>query len=382
MPCVVEPADPLDPALYAAARRPLAEASTPPRWFWTSPAFHAAELERVFLREWLFVGREEEVAEPGRFLAAETAVGPVLLLRDEAGVLRAFANVCRHRGSRLKEGVGKCGSVVCPYHSWVYGLDGRLERAQGMEGAAGFAREQFALKPLRLETWGGFVFVNHDPAAGPLLDHLGDFVDHFAGHRPEAMRCVRRVDFDIAANWKLVLENALEAYHTGTVHRDTLGRQAGHAVPTRGQWTALWVEGDESIATLPGEPPGFEPVPGLAGRAATGTFFTLVFPNTQFAVAQDCLWWLSVLPRGHGRCTLTVGSCFPEATVARADFQARVQPYYRRWDLATPEDNRIAERQQAGLASALWTPGRFSPEEFAVHAMDNWVLDRVLDAPR
>ena len=365
---------------YAKVRLPLAEAETLPRWCYTSQRFYAREVERMFLRRWLFVGREDEVPDAGGYLAADTPAGPVLLLRGDDGVLRAFANSCRHRGARLLEGIGNCKAVVCPYHSWVYALDGSLRRAQGMDGIVGFDPSEYGLRAMRLDTWGGFVFVSFLPDIAPLAVHLGDFPQKFAGHHAERMRCVRRVSFDIAGNWKLVLENAVETYHTGTVHRDTLGRQTGHREPTRGDWAALWVEGDESIAVLPGEPPGFAPIPGLAGRAALGTFFTIVFPNMQFALAQDCIWWLHVTPSAPDRCTLSVGSCFPESTIGRDDFESRVQAYYRRWDAATPEDARVAEIQQAGLSSPLYRPGRFSLQEFGVHQMANWVLDQVLEA--
>lgn len=375
----VPPADLFDPASYAGVRRPLLDAQTPPRWFYTSEDFYAREVQRVFLRHWLFAGREDELPAPGDYLAVDTPGGPVFLLRGEDGLLRAFANTCRHRGARLLEGKGNCRAVVCPYHSWVYGLEGQLRRAQGMQGVQGFGPGENGLVPLRMETWCGFVFVNFDPGSPSLLEHLGNLPQKFAAHRFDEMVCVRRVHFDIAANWKLVLENAVEAYHTGTVHRDTLGRQVGHHEPTRGQWIALWVEGEESIAVLAGQRDTvFAPVPGLSGRAAAGTFFTVIFPCTQFAVAQDCMWWLDVQPRGVAACRLTVGSCFPRSTAAREDFERLVQAYYRRWDVATPEDCRIAELQQAGLRSVLHRPGRYAPGEFAVHALDNWVLDHVL----
>ena len=378
------PADLFDPALYAAVRRPLARAETLPAWCYTSPEFYRREVERLFLRGWLFAGREDEVATPGEYLCFDTPGGPALLLRGADGLLRAFANTCRHRGSRLLAGQGACRRVVCPYHSWVYDLDGSLERAQGMQASEGFDAVANGLLALRMEHWAGFVWVSYDDSAPPLADSLGDLPQKFAAHRFEDMVCTRRVHFDIAANWKLVLENAMETYHTGTVHRDTLGRQRSHHEPTVGDWIALWIEGERSIAVLAEEntAPTFDPIPGLAGRAAEGTYFTVLFPCLQFAVAQDCLWWLDVQPQAADRCRLTVGSCFPRATVARPDFEQLAAAYYRRWDAATPEDCEIAEVQQAGLGSALHRPGRFATEEFAVHAFDNWVIERVVDHPR
>ena len=374
-----ETADLFDPARYAAVRRPLREAETLPAWCYRSEAFFEREIERIFKPTWRFVGRADEIPAAGDYLAFDTAAGPALVIRGEDGRLRAFANSCRHRGAELLSGQGNCPVIVCPYHAWSYGLDGRLKGAPHMGDVEGFEAADFALAPMRLETWAGFIFVTVDSKAPSLQEHLGDLPERFACYDPESLRCTRRVEFEVTANWKLLAENALEAYHTGTVHRATLGQQAAEPLTTRGDWTGLLVLDETSVATLSGEAPPFPAIPGLAGDATRGTYFTMVYPSTQFACAQDCMWWLDFQPLEPGRTRLVLGSCFPEPTVARPDFESEVQAYYRRWDRATPEDNAICEAQQRGLASELRRPGRFAAGEFAVHAIDNWVLDRILD---
>src|SRR5262245_25904273 len=147
--------DIFDPALYADVRRPLAEARTLPNWCYTAPEFLDREVDRIFMKNWNFIDRVDAIPNPGDYLAVDTVGGPVVLLRDRRGTLRAFANTCRHRGSRLLTGSGNCRGIVCPYHSWTYGLDGVLLGAKGMERTAGFDRGQYSLKPIRLETWGG-----------------------------------------------------------------------------------------------------------------------------------------------------------------------------------------------------------------------------------
>ena len=141
------------------------------------------------------------------------------------------------------------------------------------------------------------------------------------------------------------------------------------------------MESDSTIAVLPGEEPPFAHVPTLRGKAASGTYFTVIYPSTFFATTQDCMWWLQQLPDGPARTRVVVGSCFPRSTVARPDFEEQVEKYYRRWDKSLPEDNEISEFQQLGLASSFGKPGRFSWREPIVHAIANWVLDRTLDAP-
>jgi phenylpropionate dioxygenase-like ring-hydroxylating dioxygenase large terminal subunit len=374
----MNPPDPFDPRHYQAVRRPLAEAETLPAWCYTDPRFHAREIERLFLNRWLFVGREDEAARAGDYLTIETPAGPVALVRGRDGLLRAFANACRHRGARLLAGRGSTRAIACPYHAWTYDLDGRLIGAPGMEGVAGFHRADQGLVPVRLEAWAGFVFIALGEA-GPLLGQLGDLPERFAPYRFGDMVCTRRTGYDVGCNWKILLENAMEAYHTGVVHGGSLRQQVAEDQETRGGWHAIFIAREKSIAVLPDEPAPFPHVPGLPGRLARGAFFTAIHPNTQFACTQDCMWWLNIWPRGPEACRLEVGTCFPRSTVAAPGFAEAAARYYHRWDMGIAEDNDIGVVQQAGLRFAARPPGRYALSEFAVHRINNWLLDQVLD---
>ena len=377
-----DPLDIFDPTHYAAVRRPVLEAGTLPAWCYTSPAFFERERERVFLKGWNFVGRADEVAETGAYLAVETPGGPVLLVQDNAGELRAFANTCRHRGARLLTGSGTCRRLVCPYHAWTYDLDGRLVGAPGMDATAGFDTADWPLTPVRLDAWQGFLFVCFSEATPPLTEYLGDLTEQLGSYNFDDLATTRRVDYDVPCNWKLLAENAMEAYHTGTVHSASLGQQVGEQVRTAGHWDALFIAQETSIAVLPGETAPFPHIPTLEGRAREGTFFTMLHPNTQLACTQDALWWSTFRPVAADRTILHVGQCFPRATAARPNFAAEVEPYYRRWDKGIEEDNAIGAEQQAGLTSALRTPGRFSERETATHSLANWIVDQVIDDGR
>jgi len=177
------------------------------------------------------------------------------------------------------------------------------------------------------------------------------------------------------------VENAMEEYHTGTVHHASLGQQYAVQEDSRGHWDAIHIPQETSIAVLPGETAPFPQIPGLTGRNAEGTYFTMLHPSTQFACTQDCMWWLRILPLGPARSRLEVGFCFPRTTEARPDFQAGVQKYVHRWETGIAEDNGICEAQQAGLTSVMRRPGPFALREPAVHRLNNWLLDQVLDGP-
>ncbi len=366
-----------DPAAYASLRKTLTEASTLPPACYTSETFFQREVERLFLNHWQFVGREEQVEDAGQYFCYDGLGGSAIVMRGADGHLRAFANSCRHRGARLLSSSGSCKRIVCPYHSWCYDLDGRLQRAPGMEDAAGFDSADFPLPQLRLDTWAGFIFVHYGADAIPLSQHLGSMRDRFAAHRCEDMALVGQLEFDIESNWKLLAENALEAYHTGSVHRETLGQQRSSPVDTEGNWTGLLVEDEASVATLPGAAKPFPHIDGLGPEARGGAYFTLLYPSTQFVFAQDCMWWLAFQPRAVDRTRLTIGACFPRSTIGLPGFESKLEPYFERWRRATAEDNAICEQQQLGQKLER-APGRFAGSEFAVHAFDNWVIDRVV----
>ncbi len=354
---------------------PLDQALTLPGAFYTDPSIFDLERKALFEAGWLLICRDDQVAAPGDYFAADTAAGPVLIARGEDREVRAFANICRHRGSILLEGQGSCRRIVCPYHAWSYRLDGRLSSAPEMAALPGFEPTDNGLIPLRMESWAGFLFITCNENAPPLLDWLGDMPDRLASHKLEEMRHVWTVSLEASCNWKLLLENAIEAYHTGLVHRDTVGAQASRGIKTEGHWACLQVLSDRSIATLPGDEPGFAPIAGLDEEARQGTYFTAILPNCQFAVAQDCLWWLNIRPLSVDRSVVEIGGCFPADSIARPDFEPLARPYFERWEKVGREDVAILEKQHRALMSPKHRPGRFGPREEQVRLFDLMILD-------
>jgi choline monooxygenase len=375
----MEPVNLFDPSIYAKVRLPLREAETLPNFCYTSDRFYEREVDRIFMKTWNFVGRTDEVPNPGDYIATDDlAGGPVVVIRGKDNILRAFANSCRHRGARLLKDKGNCRAVICPYHSWVYDLQGGLIGSSGMEETTGFDRAEFGLIPIRLEIWGGFLFVNFDKNTKGLSAYLGNLPEEFASYNFDDMVCTRRKEYELAANWKLYLEN-IEVYHTTTVHKGSFGTQRADIQPTKGDWDALHMPGDETCAILAGEGTPFPQISTLAGKPKKGTFFTLIYPNALFSSTHDCFWWTVLYPKGPGRSKLSLGFCFPKSTVALPNFSEMVQPYYNRWDLSIPEDDAAVEAQHAGLLSRVRGPGRLSTMEPMVSLFDNWVLDQVLD---
>ena len=378
------PANPFDPGHFEAVRRPLLEAGTMPPWVYTSPEFHAREVERIFMKVWNFMGHVDQVPDPGDYVALEFVGIPFIICRDEEGELRAFANTCRHRGSPVASGQGNTKEFICPYHGWCYSLKGALTATVDMQQTRDFDPARHALIPIKVDTWGGFIFVNFDPDAASLRDYLGDLPENLASHRLEEMANVRCVSYDMNCNWKLFVENAKESYHIAMVHRETINRvasvrSADYAVSdAAGQYCTTFCTHDGSMALLKGDA-GFPRIETLQGRYREGTYAPLIYPMTYLACTIDTAWFLQLFPLGPDRTRLVHGACFPRSRLDQPDFEAIAANYYKRWDVTIEEDIVASDRQQVGLTSPFALPGRFSFREPLVHEIDNWILDRVLD---
>jgi choline monooxygenase len=209
-------------AIADAARldESLAAGATLPASWYSDPEILRLEEERIFARTWQYAGLLEDVAEPGSFLAATAGHIPVVVVRDEEGELRAFVNVCRHRGHLVAQGTGRRSTLQCPYHAWTYGLDGSLRNAPRCDREPGFDASDLSLLPVQVGTFGPLVLVNPDLDAPPLAETVGGLLETIAesGLDLGAARRRERVEWEIHANWKVTIENYLECYHCPTAH--------------------------------------------------------------------------------------------------------------------------------------------------------------------
>lgn len=379
--------DLFDPQLYAGVRQPLLEAQGLPPACYSDPAFYAREKQALFTEGWILIGRVDRIPKKGDYVTVEFADIQLIVVRDLQGTPRAYANTCRHRGAQLLAGEGNTRSIVCPYHSWAYALDGTLRGAAGMEQTRDFNVADWSLHEVRLDTWAGFMFVCVDSSAPPLSAWLGALPERTAMYRFEDMVQTRRKEFRVKCNWKLWVENYMEGYHVPTVHRSSISRlqriNIAEDPPPNGQFHTIHEQHDGTLALLDGDS-GFPPIAGLAdhGEVARGSRFILVYPMAMIAVTTDCMWTFECHPLGPEETLLVHTSCFPRSSVERPDFEELVKNYYKRQDMVVREDNEIAENQQRGLRSPFARAGRFSYKEKIVHQLDNWVLDRVLgDTP-
>ncbi len=370
-------------ATYAANRLPLSQASPLPGWCYSSPEWYAREMEALFKgphSEWLCVGREDEVPNPGDFYTMTVAEEPLIIVRDQSNKVNVFSATCRHRGTIIAKGKGNCRAFVCPYHRWTYALDGGLTRTPGnpppMEGAENFNMSDHGLIRIRTEYWRGFVFITFNPDPPPLLQSLGGLTVFAQNYNLEDMRCTHSETHEVECNWKVYLENSFENYHVPTVHRkhiDPDKPQNWVFEETDGRFEAMYSQRSVSLFA------GLPTIPGLTEKQASGLFHVWSKPALQIVLTPSYIRSRHYLPEGPGKLRFIQKWAFPKATIDRPEFAEVVGPgFYDKQRVILGEDLAITPVVQQGMRASLYKPGRYSLEEFIVHKIANYTLDRVI----
>ncbi|MEM9099203.1 MAG: aromatic ring-hydroxylating dioxygenase subunit alpha [Pseudomonadota bacterium] len=327
------------------------------------PAFYRAqdvleaEIERVFLPGWICLCRADEIAEIGDFLALEILDEPLIVTRSKTG-LRVLSNVCRHRGSRLAEGQGRTKRFTCPYHAWTYNLDGRLVRAPLLDDQPGFEKSDCGLPSFPVAEWMGWVFVNLDAGAEPLLAQLEELNPLVANYHAEEMRTAHAETEVWQVNWKGLAENFMEGYHLSQVHMKTLHPMT----PTR-----LCRKGPDG--------PAFTTYkahydPNYQGRTETHADMTeeeralsmmvWIYPGFVAAISPNSAVYMTLTPAGPEAVQTRWGVIAREATFqgdeaeARAAFAAAFNA----------EDKARLLDMQKGLRSRFATGGPLAPADY------------------
>jgi Rieske 2Fe-2S family protein len=337
------------------------------------------------MRDWLPVGRVEELPNPGDYRTFDILGEPVLLVRNAAGALRALANVCQHRGVAVAEGAGNAKGFTCPYHAWTYDLDGRILGTPKASGLAHVDVSGCRLPELRCDTWGGFIFISFE-ANGPGLAEYLDADDYRAAVayvRPEDMVLVDTYTYKVEANWKLVPENLADIYHVDVIHRSTFGltgyrpdQAAAQLNLTKYGWNKEYISG----TMAPDAELLFGPAPWLADHAKGKLFAFSAFLRPSFylfARADMVQPWMAY-PLTPTRTRVTGWTCLPREFLEKPAFKEKVEilkAFARRF---AEEDFSLMRAMQKGQGSRNFVRGPFHELETMIHHRINRYLDALL----
>jgi phenylpropionate dioxygenase-like ring-hydroxylating dioxygenase large terminal subunit len=341
-----------------------------PREAYVDPAVFAWEQRHIF-SSWTCVGYAEDLPEVGSQRAVSVGTGGVLLTRDEDGQVRAFANTCRHRGHELLAcgAAAKRRSVVCPYHSWSYKLDGSLRNAPGFREVAGFEPSEFGLAPLRVVDWHGWLFVDPSGTAGDFAAHVAGSDEVVHRYRPEDLRIVARHSYELACNWKVIAENYQECYHCSTIHPE-LSRisppTSGDNLNLPGQWMggSMDLIPEADTMSLDGRSGGVA-IAGLSETELRTVMYLVGYPNLLVSLHPDYVMTHLMTPLAVDRTHVECAWAFPREVTEQDGFDPSYAVEF--WDLTNRQDWAACESVQRGLTSPQARPGPLAPEEDGVY---------------
>lgn len=354
--------------------------ATLPGEHYLDPGHFARERERIFHREWFCAGRREGLEGKGEYRVVSILGESILLVCDEHDALHAFNNVCRHRGSQLvsaagtdeQYGVFKAG-IRCPYHSWNYRLNGELHSTPHID----IDKSGLGLHRVDVGNWGGYVFVRLVPGEQSLLEMLGDIPARIRRYPMAELRVGHRIDYSVASNWKVILENYNECYHCAGVHPELcnvvpafrVGGGSGldweRGIPQREGTNTFTLSGTTNRA----------PFAGLNEDEKTRHKGELIYPNLMLSLSMDHAASLTLWPRAPDRTDISCEFLFHPDEMDKPYFDPLDAVEF--WDLVNKQDWTICESVQRGMGSRVFESGYYGPMEDLSLDIRNYVKSRI-----
>jgi glycine betaine catabolism A len=354
-------------------------ARTMPGEYYTSPAIFAEEQERIFARSWHCIGRASALPNPGDYVLRTVAGESLIVVRDRSGTLRAYFNVCRHRGTRLCEAPsGQFSETIqCPYHAWTYTLDGRLIGAPHMNAVEGFAKGDYPLHSAALAEWEGFVFVNVASEPDPFEQTFAPMIGRLARFALPSLAVGHKATYEVQANWKLVFQNYSECLHCPTIHPElsaVLPYQSGANDLIEGAFLGGYMEivAPNESATMSGRACGRLLHAALPADEQRRAYYYSLMPNTLLSIHPDYANYYVVTPLAADRTRVESEWMFNPEGAADPTFNPSDAIEF--WDVTNRQDWHIVEQSQLGISSRRYAPGPYSPRESIPAAWDREYL--------
>lgn len=362
---------------------PLEEARGLPPQAYLSEEFYELELEHLFRRDWICVGREEEVAQTGDYFTIELAGEPLLVVRGTDNRLRALSNVCRHRYMQVVMGQGNAARLSCPYHGWTYRLDGKLMGATSMAESRILDKENCRLPEFRLETWLGFIFVNLDNDAEALAPRLQELGERLAPYHIDGMRISSMYDEIWEGNWKLTMENNAEAHHHRTLHPETLQPwmpgDNSHCGEDERDWSLLRTP--LMMDLVRAEAPIYADLmerwsADIKPQDRKETLTYVIYPSSTIDASPGIVFWKRILPLSIDRTRVMMGALVPEEELN--DELSRYNKEF--FEEINPEDYKATWRLQKTIQSRFAEAGPLSVKEACLLYFQRYLGRQLKDA--
>jgi glycine betaine catabolism A len=371
------------PASYSNTRPEIAlsEATTLPQQCYTDLDWFQREMETIHLDMWLCVGRANQIPNTGDYFVRRAGNASVIIVRDEQGEVRAFHNVCRHRGTLLcpQDEGSFAGRIQCQYHAWTYKLDGTLANAPHMEKVQGFCEADYPLSSVAIAVWDGHIFINLSARPIPFADHLAGLDKKFRPWRMEELQLVERRVYHLKANWKLIIQNYSECLHCPVVHpmlqklshymsgenEAPQPTYLGGRMDLRQGVKSLTMDGTTARCSLP----------GLSSDDQRRVYYYCLLPNFFLNLHPDYMLTFTLWPRAVDHTKIICEWHFHPDEIRKPEFDPKDAIEF--WDITNKQDWELSEMAQMGISSRGYQPGPYSNREELLFALDRFVIERV-----
>ncbi|PYK53968.1 MAG: (2Fe-2S)-binding protein [Verrucomicrobia bacterium] len=358
---------------YAAGAKSL------PQKYFVSPDIFTKEQAEIFSKEWLLVGHQSQIPDAGDFIVQRVNHESLFVIRDRGAKIHGFFNVCRHRGSRLiEDNCGNRAAIQCPYHAWIYGLDGRLIGAPHMDEVPGFEKADYPLHEVNLGIWEGFIFVNLRDASAERGDYslehwFAPLSGKFSHWNMSILQPAKRIEYDVRANWKLMFENYSECYHCPGVHPQ-LQKVSPYDSAKNDLREGPFLGGFMKI-----NPGKSLTMSGNACAAFVGkienlqqVFYYSIFPNMLLSLHPEYVMVHQLWPQSPERTLIVCDWFFHPEAFKRSNFNPEDAVEF--WDMVNRQDWHVCELSQQGISSRAYDPGPYSARESIPAAWDEYYL--------
>ena len=337
------------------------------------------ELENIFYKNWLCIGRSNEVSKKGKFIKFDLGSESIIIVRNDKNVLNGFFNVCRHRGTRIciEEKGSFSNTIQCKYHGWTYNLEGRLVGAPNMDNVDKFEKKDYPLHTVLIKEWEGFIFICLSDKAEEFDTFYEPIKNKFNEWQLSELETIEKKDYLVKANWKLVMQNYNECYHCPTIHPDlakihhfTSGENDLYEGPFLGGFMTL-NENMNSI-TKSGDLSS-NPIPAVKKINLNRVYYYSLFPNMLISLHPDYVMYHRVLPISTNQCKVTCSWLF----LQKNNDQHNKRDAIEFWDKTNKQDWNISKLSQLGIQSRKYSPGPYSGRESLLSTFDNYYLSKL-----
>lgn len=352
------------------------------RKYYMSKKILNKEYEDIFFNQWICVGRESELVQPGQYKVVNIGTESIIVICNNDYQIIAHYNICRHRGTRIceQENGMFSKSIQCGYHGWSYNLDGSLIGAPHMNSVKNFKKSEYGLHPVALQRWEGFIFINLSDKPANFNEIFNPLLNKFSQWSLPKLNTYKTIKYKVNGNWKLIVQNYCECYHCPILHPELSAihnYMGGRNDLFEGPFLGGYMEFNNDKKSISKSGDLCCPLlPELKKENKNRVFYYSIFPNMLLSLHPEYAMFHTIWPKGSHECVVECSWLFEKNVISSNLYQPQDALHF--WDMTNKQDWHISELSQLGIQSRKYTPSPYSGQESLLAAFDKYYLNIIM----